>query len=110
MTNTITIDETEYMGAVTTRFVEVDITNYDDGANGNGESLVPADVSMRRFQAVIAEVNDNSGMSANYDEDNESVRLWEQANDGTGTSDDELTEVPSNSSEGARVRLICMGR
>lgn len=110
MTNNTTIDETEYMGGVTTRFVEVDITNYDDGATGDGESFTPADVSMRRFQAVVAEVADATGVTAHYDEANESIRLFEQANDGTGTTDDTLTEVPQNSNEGATLRLICMGR
>ena len=110
MTNTTTVDETEYMGAVTTRFITVDITNYDDGSSGNGEAFTPADASMRRFQAVIAEVQDATGVTAHYDESNESIRLYEQANDGNGSADDTLTEVPSNSNEGATVRLIAMGR
>ena len=106
MTKTVDIDEpTEYMGAVVTRFAEVDITNYDDGAAGEGESFVPADVSMRRFQAVVAEVNDDTGMTAHYDEDTDSIRLYYGATDG-----DELSEVASNNNEGARVRVICLGR
>lgn len=110
MTNTTTVDETEYMGAVTTRFVTVNITNYDDANNGNGEPFTPSDVSMRRFQAVIAEVQDGSGNTAHYDESNESIRLYQQEDDGSGTANDPLTEVPSNSNEGAKLRLVCMGR
>jgi hypothetical protein len=110
MTNTVNIEETEYMGAVTTRFVELDITNYDDDGGGDGESFVPADVSMRRFQAVIPEVKDGTGVVASYDESADAIRLFEQANDGTGTTDDTLTEVPSNADEGATLTVICMGR
>jgi len=105
MTSTVTIDETEYMGAVTTRFVEVDVTNYDDDGNSDGESFIPADVSMRRFQAVHADVNDGTGMVASYDEDAEAIRLHY-----AGTDGNDLSEVTSNNNEGARVRVICMGR
>ncbi|AGM11727.1 hypothetical protein HCTV5_121 [Halovirus HCTV-5] len=110
MTKTVTIEETEYMGAVTTRFVEVDITNYDDEGDGDGEEFVPADVSMRRFQAVIPEVKDGTGLTASYDESAGSIRLFGQNNDGTGTATDNLTEVPSNNTEGATLTVICMGR
>jgi len=110
MTKTTNIEETEYMGAVTTRFVEVDITNYDDDAAGDGESFVPADVSMRRFQAVIATVKDGTAVQATYDESTGAIRLHGQANDGTGTATDNLTELPSNSNEGATLTVICMGR
>lgn len=105
MTSTITIDETEYMGAVTTRFVTVDITNYDDEGDSDGEEFVPADVSMRRFQAVVAEVQDSNGIVAHYDEANQTIRLYESAG-----SNSNLSEVTSNNNEGAKLRLICMGR
>lgn len=106
MTKTVNIEETEYMGAVTTRFVEVDVTNYDDDAAGDGESFVPADVSMRRFQAVIAEVADGTGVKAHYDESAQAIRLFESS----GTAGANLAEVDSNANEGATLKVTCMGR
>lgn len=100
MTKTVDVDEpTEYMGGVTTRFVEVNITDYDDASAGNGESFTPADVSMRRFQTVIAEVNEDNGYTANYDEDEQSIRLYDGG-----------TEVTGGSGNSARLRLVCLGR
>lgn len=105
MTNTITIDETEYLGGVTTRFAEMDVTDYDDDSGGDGESFVPADVSMRRFQHVHADVVDGTGYVAQYDESADCIRLYESAG-----SAGEMAEVGSNSGNAAKVALVCMGR
>lgn len=117
MTKTVDINETEYLGAVVTRYVDVDITNYDDAAGGTGESLTPADVNMRRFQSVIAEVMYGEGGAttvqncvAQYDYANESIRLLQQSDSSGADATAELVEVPSNGNEGAKVRLVCMGR
>lgn len=117
MTSTIDITDTEFAGAMKVRIADVDITNYDDDANGDGESFTPSDAGMHRFQAVIPEVKVGAGGAstvadavAQYDWSNEAIRLFEQANDGTGTADDPLTEVPSNSNEGVEVNVICIGR
>lgn len=105
MTNTINIEETEYMGAVTTRFVEVDITNYDDDSGSDGESFVPADVSMRRFQDVQPNVIDGTGYVAQYDESTGALRLFESAG-----SSGELAEVGSDGNNSATLRVTVLGR
>lgn len=117
MTKTVDIKDTEFAGAMKVRIVDVDITNYDDGAGGSGESFTPSDAGMHRFQAVNPEVMFGEGGAttvlncvAEYDWANTSIRLLHQSNDGTGTSDDALVEVPSNSNEGAKVRVTCFGR
>lgn len=117
MTKSVTINATEYLGAVTTRFVDVDITNYDDGAAGNGESFTPSDANMRRFETVICQVLHGEGGAttvqncvAQYDESQESIRLLQQSDSGGTDADAELVEVPSNGNEGAKVRAVCMGR
>lgn len=96
-------------GNLRMRVEEIDISNYDDDGSGDGEPFAPVDIHMRRFTFVLALVSDASGVTANYDEANNAVRLYQQANDGSGTTDDSLTEVPSNSNEGATVKLICVG-
>lgn len=99
------------------RFVDVDITNYDDGGGGNGEALSASDVGMHRFQNVVAQVKPGEGSAttvqncvAQYDYQNNSIRLYEQSDNSGADADAELVEVPSNSDEGAMVRLECKGR
>lgn len=117
MARTIDVLDTEYAGAMRVRVVEMDISNYDDDASGDGEAFTASDAGMHRFQTVQAEVMFGEGSAttvvncvAQYDWANESVRLLHQSADGTGTTDDELVEVPSNADEGAKVRLTCYGR
>lgn len=117
MTRNISITDTEFPGAMKVRFVDVDVTNYDDDGNSDGEAVDPSDVGMHRFQVVNAQVKPGEGTAttvkncvAQYDYQNNAVRLYEQSNDGTGTGSDELVELPSNSDEGAMVRLECKGR
>jgi len=117
MTRDISVTATEFLGAVKTRFVDVDISNYDDDAGGDGESFTPSDIGMNRFQKVSAEVKYGEGSAttvvncvAQYDYQNNSLRLLVQENDGTGTANDELVELASNNNDGATVRLACMGR
>lgn len=117
MTKTVDIISTEFAGAMKVRIVDVDITNYDDGANGNGESFTASDAGMHRFQAVSAEVKYGEGGAstvqdcvAQYDWGQESLRLLQQSDSGGTDSDAELVEVPQNSNEGAKVRVTCFGR
>lgn len=71
MSHTTTINDTEFMGAVKTRFLEVDIDNYEQGA----ETFGPTDAGMNRFQQVVVEVADDSMLSAHYDAANGVIRL-----------------------------------
>lgn len=117
MTKTVDIVSTEFAGAMKVRIVDVDITNYDDGAGGNGESFTPSDAGMHRFQAVNPEVKFGAGGAttvqkcvAEYDWSNESIRLLQQSDASGADSDAELVEVPQNSNEGVEVRVTCFGR
>lgn len=117
MTKTVDIQDTEFAGAMKVRICDVDITNYDDGANGNGESFTPSDAGMHRFQAVSPDVKYGEGGAttvqdcvAEYDWSNESIRLLQQSDSGGTDGDAELVEVPQNSNEGVKVRVTCFGR
>jgi len=117
MTRDISVTSTEFLGAVKTRFVDVDITNYDDDAGGDGESFTPSDVGMNRFQKVNAEVIYGSGDAttvvncvAQYDESTGAIRLLVQSDNSGSDANTELVELAGNNNEGALVRLACMGR
>lgn len=117
MTKTVDIVDTEFAGAMKVRIVDVDITNYDDGAAGNGEAFTPSDAGMHRFQSVQPTVKYGEGSAttvqdcvAQYDWGNQALRLLQQSDSGGTDSDAELVEVPSNGNEGAMVRATCYGR
>lgn len=119
MTHTLDRDEnTKVLGDLRVRSFKMDITNYDDDGNGDGEAFSPDDpaVGMRRGVHILVDVigagtatNTYKGSTAIYDEDTGSVRLYVQANDGTGTAADSLTELPSNGNNGALVRVTVLG-
>lgn len=111
MANTLTkVENTVPLGGhLKMRIQEMSISNYDDDAAGDGEAFAPADVNMRRFTMVIPIVTDAAAVEAQYDEGANAVRLFRQANDGTGTANDPLVEAPSNSNVSATVKLICVG-
>jgi len=117
MTNNISVTSTEFLGAVKTRFVDVDITNYDDDTGSDGESFTPSDIGMSRFQHVSAEVIYGSGSAntvvncvAQYDESTGAIRLLVQSDNSGSDANTELVELASDNNEGALVRLACMGR
>lgn len=117
MTRDISVTDTEFLGAVKTRFVEIDITNYDDDTSGDGEAFAPSDIGMNRFQNVQAEVMHGEGGAntvvncvAQYDYANNAVRLLVQTDNSGADANTELVELAGNNNEGAKVKLTCMGR
>lgn len=100
----ITIDGTEFPGAMKVRFVTVEITDYDTG----GKTLTPNTVGMNRFQSVRADVVDGSGYVATYDRYDDALVLRGESNDGTGTGDEPLSEAASGTS--AEVSVMALGR
>lgn len=107
------LERPEYAGAMEFRFFEVDITNYDDDTNGDGESFDETDAGMSRFQHVECEVVPNGGSGATnvvnavaqYDYDAGAIRLFYGGTDGAS-----LSEVAGNADEGAVVRVKAIGR
>ncbi|MFB6284586.1 MAG: hypothetical protein ABEK59_11785 [Halobacteria archaeon] len=103
-------------GNLVMRVFELDITNYDDDSGSDGESFGPADANMRRFVEVRANVMYEEGGAttvqkcvAQYDYANNAIRLLQQSDSGSTDSDAELVEVPSNSDEGVKVRVVTTG-
>lgn len=80
MSYTVTIDDTEFQGAVKHRYAVVEIDSYTSG----GEDVAPNDVGLNRFQSVEVYVRDGSAYVAQYDEANEKLLL---RGDGDGTSE-----------------------
>lgn len=118
MTREITVNDTEFAGAMKVRILTVDITNYDDDTGGDGEPLAPADVGMSRFQHVSVEVDPGAATGATtqvnavaqFDSENEALRLFQQSDSGGGDSDADLVEVPSDANEGTVVNVFAVGR
>ena len=118
MTRDITVDDTEFAGAMKFRIVTVDVTNYDDDTGGDGEPLAPADVGMSRFQHVSAEVDPGATTAATtqvnavaqFDSANDALRLFQQSDSGGTDSDADLVEVPSDANEGTVVNVLAVGR
>jgi len=95
----LTIEDTEFMGAVKARIAVIDITSYTSG----GEDVSPNDVGLNRIQSVTTYVRDGTNQIAQYDETNEKLRLLESG-DGAG----ELDEVGSGAS--VSVRFVGKGK
>ena len=105
MARNVTIDQTEFAGAMKVRFITFDITSYSAG----GESLDPTDAGMHRFQKVNADVSDGTGYVAQYNVDTGNVMLFGGTEDSTGSGGSiELQEASSGSS--ATVSLMVLGR
>lgn len=99
MTKSVTLDGTEFAGAMKVRFADVDITSYTAG----GESFTPNDAGMHRFQYVAANSTEN-GYVFVYDYTNETVKAYEASTDGST-----LDEAAGTTDVGT-VRLMCIGR
>lgn len=102
-----------YFGDWKVRTFTMDITNYDDGSNGNGEPFTPSDAGMHRFRHVLVDsigagtaTNNFEGSVAIYDEDVEGVRLYVTG----GSADAELNELPAAGNNGALVRITAIGK
>lgn len=94
-------EPTKVVGDLTLRTFRLDITNYDDDSGGDGESFTPDDANgMHRFVHVHADVVGGSPHVANYDEDNQAIRLYDL--DGTG-------EVASDGNNTATLRVTVLG-
>lgn len=106
MVSQLQLEETEFAGAMTLRFVTLDVSDYEAG----GEALVPNDVGMNRFQSVFADVSDGTPAVAQYDEAAGAVKLYRQSNDGTGTANDALVEAPGGTGFSATVSLVLVGK
>lgn len=94
------------------RTFDMDISNYDDDTNSDGESFAPADVNFRRFVAVIpivvgggsASSSAMEGVTAEWEEANNNIRLYHSSG-----ADGEMAEMSSDSNEGTKLRLLCIG-
>lgn len=117
MTSTIDRGELEFFGPVKVRHTQLDVSNYDDDAAGDGELLQASDVGFYRIMHVRVESVDSADAttasfdaSVGTDGKEGAVRLFYQANDGNGTANDPLTEVTSNTNATATLQLAVFGK
>lgn len=100
MTRSVTVDGTEYAGAMKFRFADVSVSSYESG----GEDLTPQDLGMYRFQKVEVSVSNGDGFTANYDESSGTIKVH---GDGDGTSQS-LPEVSAGTA--TELRVMAVGR
>jgi hypothetical protein len=100
MTYNLTIEDTEFMGAVKARYADIEISSYNSG----GEDLTPNDIGLNRFLAVNAYVDDGSALIAQYDESSEKLII---RGDGDGTTQS-LPEASAGTS--VNVSFVGMGK
>lgn len=91
MTRTVDHDEVEFAGAMTVRFIDVDVTSYDQG----GESFSTQDAGMSRFQRVFVESVDGDSVRAEYDRANNNIMLFDGGTEAAGgtTATVEVTAI-----------------
>lgn len=116
MVNTLTKTEATVPlgGHLRMRIYDMDITNYgyDGTSTTDGEPFSPSDVGFRRLTFVIpivvgtgsASTTAMEGVNATWDKGNNNIHLWH-----SGGADGEMAEMTKNNSEGAELRLICIG-
>lgn len=116
MTNTISRGELEFLGPVKVRHTEMDVSNYDSDAAGDGELLQASNVGLHRIMHVRIDSVAGDAVSASFDASvgvdgkEGAIRLHQQANDGLGTANDPLTEVASNANATATLQLTVFGK
>lgn len=87
-------NDRENEGGTTVIYDDYTLGTYDDAADGAGNAFDPRDVyGFGRIGIVNVQVHGDHGYIAKYDYDNNSIRVYAQANDGTGTAEDALVEV-----------------
>lgn len=99
MTKSVTINDTEFAGAMKVRIADVDITSY----TADGEPFTPSDMGMHRFQFVSVFSTEN-GYYFTYNYSNEEIEAWEASTDGSA-----LDEVSGTTDVGT-VRVMAFGR
>lgn len=99
MTKSVTIDHTEFAGAMKVRIATVDITSYTNG----GESFTPSDMGMHRFQFVCP-IADEKGYLVTYDTAGEQLFAYEAGADGG-----EFDEAGGSTNVG-EVEVMAFGR
>lgn len=99
MTKSVTINDTEFAGAMKVRIADVDITSYTNG----GEGFTPSDMGMHRFQFVSVFSTEN-GYLFTYDYTNEQILAYEAGADGAA-----LDEVADTTDVGT-TRVMAFGR
>lgn len=102
--------DVEQEGNTRTVYDEVVLGTYDNAADGNGNAFnIPNVYGFSRLKKVDVQVADGSGYKAAYDYVNDSIRVFAQANDGTGTAEDPLTEVAAGTALNITLRIEARG-
>lgn len=102
--------ETYTVGPYTAKSSVIEIDTYDSAADGNGEAFdVSKEFGMHRLVDWNIKPENGDGYVVQWDNVNESFRVYQQANDGTGTAGDTLTEVAAGTVLDLKLRATFIG-
>lgn len=102
-------DDISYEGEYRVVYDEITLGTYDNAGDGAGNGFDPTmEYGFSRLGIVHVEV-EAAGYVAQYDYDNYSIRVYQQANDGTGTAGDALVEVPAGTALNIDLRVEIRG-
>jgi hypothetical protein len=82
MARKVNLDETEFAGGMKFRFLDVDVTSYDQG----GEDLTPEDAGMVRYQKVDADAVGGNGYRVEYVEADDVLKVYDGGSELAGGS------------------------
>lgn len=98
-----------YEGQYRVVYDEITLGTYDNAADGNGNTFNVREIyGLSRLGIVHVQV-DAAALTAQYDYTNNAIRLYRQANDGTGSAEDPLTEVSAGSVLNVDLRIEVRG-
>lgn len=86
MARKVNLDETEFAGGMKHRFLDVEVTSYNQG----GEDFTPEDAGMVRHQKLLVDAVGGNGYRAEYDRNNEKVLLYDSSGELAGGSTAQL--------------------
>lgn len=88
----------------------IEIDSYDSAADGNGEAFdVNAELGITRLVDWDVKPEDGDGYVVQWDNTNEAFRVYQQANDGTGTAGEPLTEIAASTALNLKLRVTFIG-
>lgn len=102
--------ETYTQGPFTAKTTVIEIDTYDSAADGNGEAFdVSAELGLSRVVDWDVKPEGGDANVVQWDNTNEAFRVYEQANDGTGTAGDPLVEIAGGTAINLQVRVTFIG-
>lgn len=102
--------ETYTAGPFTTKSTVIEIDDYDSAGDGNGEAFdVSKELGISRVVDWSVQTEGGDPVLVKWDNVNEAFRVYQQANDGTGTASDALVEIAAGTTLNLQIRVTFTG-